>query len=114
VRVERADVQAGLGHDLRETHLGHAALMKKARRRVQIPLARRIVVVWRGSYAWLMQLVSSRHLDHDLALRSSSFDVRERFIRRLEWKDPVHYRANEAGVDKIGDLSQLLPARLHE
>ena len=101
----------GLGHDLREAHGGDAVLTKEARRSLQDPFARRFVV-FRG--------VSHRcnsflpYLDHDLALRSTRFDVRQRFIRRLEWKDPVHHRADGTCIDQSSNLSQLVAACFHE
>ena len=61
-----------------------------------------------------VQLVSSLHLDHDLAFCSSSFDVGQRFIRRLEWKDLVHHRTNVSSVDQGGNLPELIAACLHE
>jgi hypothetical protein len=53
VRVECADGQVGLGHDLRESYRGDALLPKAARRRRQDALARRFVVSRGVSHGFL-------------------------------------------------------------
>ena len=114
LRPERANRQAGRGHDLREAHGGNAVLTKGARCGLQDPFACRFVVFRRVSHRCLVQLVSLLHLDHDLTFRLSSFNVGQRFIRRLEWKDLVHHRADVSSIDQSSNLSQLVAICFHE
>src|SRR5688500_3782615 len=45
------------------------------------------------------------HLDDDLALCTSFFDVRQRRVGRFEWKDPTHNRVYDPRSDQRTDLA---------
>ena len=54
------------------------------------------------------------HLDDDLAFCTSLFDVSHSLVSRVEWKDPIHNRANDSGINERADLAQLAPICSHE
>ena len=45
------------------------------------------------------------NLDDDLALCPSCFDVSQSLIGRFEWKDPIHHRPNNPGIDEASNLA---------
>jgi len=44
-------------------------------------------------------------LDDDLALRTSGFDISHSLFGPFEWKDPIHNRAYDPGIDERTDLA---------
>src|SRR4051794_18259541 len=54
------------------------------------------------------------HLDDDLALGASRFDVVHRRLGLVERKHPVHDRTNYTPIDERRDLAQLSALRPHE
>lgn len=45
------------------------------------------------------------HLDDDLALCASCFDVSQSLLGRFEWKDSIHNWAYDPGIDERSDLA---------
>ncbi len=56
----------------------------------------------------------SLDLDDDFAFCASFFDVSQSLVGRFEWKDPIHNRANDSGIDERRDFAQLIAVRSHE
>jgi hypothetical protein len=85
----------------------HAMLWQIKAERLLVEMGNQIVGEREGSLYMYFQALRHflSHLDDDLALCTSCFDVSQRLVGRFEWKDLIHNGADDPSIDQRADLA---------